>query len=191
MSLKRFLVCYLLWPVTFFSLFSLLSIPQNPIMSIPQAAAWKWILTEVWRSWFWQSTCSLAYITELLVERTTFKVFLEYDYHTRRRPDTNPRWSCHVWLHSKSSSSSSFCQHAEKWPTFKFHVSSFSFDVEFRVQKENEAYAKNKVMLCMSWEIEMGILDKLPEALYSFKTYAKDSEFESLAAALVHKHPCL
>ncbi|KAL6486211.1 hypothetical protein MHYP_G00056030 [Metynnis hypsauchen] len=79
---------------------------------------------------------------------------------------------------------------SDHWPS-QFPIPLFSYDVELRLQKANEDFKKNGMTLNVTRDIKMHILEKLAEAVYSYKAYPKDCELEKVACALVDKHPCL
>nr|XP_023649566.1 uncharacterized protein LOC111834473 [Paramormyrops kingsleyae] len=131
-------------------------------------------------------------IKELPADRVTLKVFWEVVFTPAE--DEVSLSDCTVdtaSVSSRTSSSTSSCPRAEQWPAV-FPIPDFSYDVEFRLQKENEVYEKTgRSALIVSREIKMEVLDKVAERIYSFKAYPTDADFESVAAALVRKHPCL
>lgn len=141
---------------------------------------------------FDNSLCNLMDIKELPADKVTLKVFWEVvftpaDDEASLSDFTVDTASVSSW----TSSSASSCHRAEQWPAV-FPIPDFSYDVEFRLQKENEVYEKTgKSALIVSREIKMEVLDKVAEHMYSFKAYPTDADFESVATALVRKHPCL
>lgn len=141
--------------------------------------------------------CNLVDISELPANKATLKVFwdifvtpVQNLVPEQEENETEMSDFTLDTASQSSSSSSSSGQRAEQWPA-KFPIPSFSFDIEFRLQKGNEAFKKSKDTLGVGREIKMEILDKVAEAIYSFKAYPTDSEFESVAVALVQKYPCL
>ncbi|KAG9276958.1 hypothetical protein AMEX_G6936 [Astyanax mexicanus] len=85
---------------------------------------------------------------------------------------------------------SSCMSRSDQWPS-QFPIPSFSYDVELRLQKANEEFKNNGTHLNVTRDIKMHVLEKLAEAVYSYKAYPKDSELEKVACALVDKNPCL
>ncbi|KAL7873971.1 hypothetical protein SRHO_G00049410 [Serrasalmus rhombeus] len=79
---------------------------------------------------------------------------------------------------------------SDQWPS-QFPIPLFSYDVELRLQKANEDFKKNGTTLNVTRDIKMHVLEKLAEAVFSYKAYPKDCELEKVACALVDKHPCL
>jgi len=45
--------------------------------------------------------------------------------------------------------------------------------------------------LKVSKELKHEILERLAESMYSYTAYPNNAQFESVAAALINKHPCL
>ncbi|KAL6480783.1 hypothetical protein MHYP_G00118160 [Metynnis hypsauchen] len=64
---------------------------------------------------------------------------------------------------------------SDQWPS-QFPVPLFSYDVELRLQKANEDLKKNGMTLNVTRDIKMHTLEKLAEAVYSYKAYPKDCE---------------
>lgn len=79
---------------------------------------------------------------------------------------------------------------AEQWPS-PFPVPLFSYDVELRLAKGNELFSESRTLLTMPREMKMDILDNIAQTIFSYKAYPKNPEIESVAAALIEKHPCL
>uniref|UniRef100_G3PMD1 Uncharacterized protein n=1 Tax=Gasterosteus aculeatus TaxID=69293 RepID=G3PMD1_GASAC len=74
------------------------------------------------------------------------------------------------------------------WPT-PFPIPKFSYDVELKLRKGNEAYEKSKKGIDVTRDMKMDILDKLAQAIIEFKSYPEKEELESVAS-LVLKYPC-
>lgn len=57
--------------------------------------------------------------------------------------------------------------------------------------KTNDAYEKTKKGIEVTRDMKMEILDKIAQAIFEIKSYPEKDELESVAAALIHKYPCL
>ncbi|KAL1268404.1 hypothetical protein QQF64_033767 [Cirrhinus molitorella] len=77
-----------------------------------------------------------------------------------------------------------------QWPT-PFPIPAFSYDIELRLLKGNEVYEKSKTLLNVSRDMRMDILDKIAQAVFSYKAYPNTKEIESVASAIITKYPCL
>ncbi|XP_051802174.1 sterile alpha motif domain-containing protein 3-like isoform X1 [Acanthochromis polyacanthus] len=76
------------------------------------------------------------------------------------------------------------------WPD-TFDIPYFPVDIEYRLRQGNLLYMRDKTYLQVSRDMKHEILEKLAEAIYSFKAYPCDQEFNDVATALIQKHPCL
>ena len=85
--------------------------------------------------------------------------------------------------------SSDDTQRSQGWPT-EFPIPRFSFDTELKLSKGNKEYEKDRTLLSPAGLIS-DILEKLAESIFRFKAYPTDLQFNSVARALVRKHPCL
>lgn len=81
-------------------------------------------------------------------------------------------------------------ENAEQWPS-QFQIPVFSYDVELRLAKGNELFKDSGALLTVPREMKIDILDNIANAVFSHKAYPKNQEIESVAAALIEKHPCL
>lgn len=79
---------------------------------------------------------------------------------------------------------------SQPWPAL-FSLLTFSYDVEQRLREGNDAFRKDGTLLSISRDMKSEILEKTAEAIYFFKAYPVNEEFESVAIALTQKHPCL
>lgn len=52
-------------------------------------------------------------------------------------------------------------------------------------------HAKTNKGLEVTRDMKMEILDKIAQAIFEIKSYHEKDELESVAAALIHKYPCL
>lgn len=132
--------------------------------------------------------CSLIDMGELPTARATVKIIpllmtesMPSTSHTSFTSDDTEILSTH-------SSSSSMRQ--EPWPEF-FHIPNFSVDVEFRLRQANLAYMRDKKHWNVPKDIKHGILEKLAETIYKFDIYPTIERLQSVALALISKHPCL
>lgn len=64
-------------------------------------------------------------------------------------------------------------------------------DIEYRLRQGNLLYMRDKTYLQVPRDMKHEILEKLAEAIYSFKAYPSDQEFNDVATALIQIHPCL
>ncbi|XP_047668779.1 sterile alpha motif domain-containing protein 3-like [Tachysurus fulvidraco] len=88
-------------------------------------------------------------------------------------------------IHSEPSATRS-----QPWPT-AFPIPIFTYDVELILRQGNEAFRKDGTLLSVSRDMKIDILTQLAETIYSYKAYPVNEEIESVAAALIEKHPCL
>lgn len=66
-----------------------------------------------------------------------------------------------------------------------FPLPTFSYDVELRLSHGNDAFRKDGTLLSISRDMKSEILEKIAEAMYSFKAYPDNEQFESAAIALI------
>lgn len=78
----------------------------------------------------------------------------------------------------------------KQWPEF-FHIPNFSVDVEYRLRQEDLIFMRDGTRTPLPRDMKHDILEKLAEAMYSFKAYPTDEEFASVAQSLTSKHPSL
>ncbi|XP_066497026.1 sterile alpha motif domain-containing protein 3-like isoform X2 [Hoplias malabaricus] len=76
------------------------------------------------------------------------------------------------------------------WPEV-FEIPTFSVDVEYRLRQASLIYIRDGTHLKVSKELKHEILERLAESMYSHTAYPNNAQFESVAAALISKHPCL
>lgn len=77
-----------------------------------------------------------------------------------------------------------------QWPT-PFLIPTFSYDVELRLKKGNEGYEANKIPVDVTRDMKNDILDKIAQAVFNITAYPSKHEVDSVAMALIRKHPCL
>lgn len=137
--------------------------------------------------------CNLTCVADLPKDKVTLKVlFTPF-------PDTLSDSSLDTAILSESSSpstsspiihSESSAARSQPWPT-AFPIPVFTYDVELRLRQGNEAFRKDGTLLSIPRDMKIEILEKLAENMYSYKAYPGNEEIESVAAALIEKHPCL
>lgn len=137
---------------------------------------------------FGKELCNLTDISELPPEKATLKVIYEAspdpdgsDVSLSSLDTASPRSSC------GSPGTSRRCS---AWPT-PFPIPTFSYDVELRVQKGNDVYKEKSTLFDVTRDIKCEILDKIAQAVFEVTAYPDRKEIESVAIALVNKHPCL
>nr|XP_033944583.1 uncharacterized protein LOC117450756 isoform X2 [Pseudochaenichthys georgianus]XP_033944584.1 uncharacterized protein LOC117450756 isoform X2 [Pseudochaenichthys georgianus] len=127
---------------------------------------------------FGNQLCNLTDIKELPAERATLKVlFTSSEVVSDSTLDT-------VSFDSPSSSQST------EWPD-PFVVPAFSHDVEYQLRAANDAYAQDQTVMVISKGVKSEILDRLADIISKITAYPNKDHYESVAKALVAKHPCL
>ncbi|KAL2083749.1 hypothetical protein ACEWY4_021522 [Coilia grayii] len=96
-------------------------------------------------------------------------------------PDSSHSLSSVIRAHRRSIS---------QWPT-PFPIPMFSYDVELILRKGNETFEKMGMTLPVTRDVKIEILEKLAQEIFAVKAYPEKHEYESVAAELVKKHPCL
>ncbi|KAK5618739.1 hypothetical protein CRENBAI_012654 [Crenichthys baileyi] len=71
------------------------------------------------------------------------------------------------------------------------YAEAFSYDVELKLRKGNETFERTKKGVSITRDMKMDILDKIAEAIFEVKAYPDQDQIESVASALITKHPCL
>lgn len=137
--------------------------------------------------------CNLKCVADLPKDKVTLKVL------STPCPDTLSDSSLDTAILSESSSpsTSSASTHSESsdarsqpWP-ITFPIPVFTYDMELRLRQGNEAFRKHGTLLSIPRDMKIAILEKLAETIYSYKAYPGNEEIESVASALIDKHPCL
>ncbi len=142
--------------------------------------------------------CNLNDIKELPAVKATLKVLWEEtsspldlsDATSVSSLDTASIASCQIDVQITESSASRNLRSVEQWPS-TFNIPTFSLDVELRLRKANEIYQQTKKTLSVPRDMKSEILDKLVQAIFEIKAYPDAYEIQSVASALVQKHPCL
>ncbi|XP_028439578.1 uncharacterized protein LOC114559221 [Perca flavescens] len=78
----------------------------------------------------------------------------------------------------------------QQWPQI-FPIPNFSVDVNHKLRQADLDYLNNGTRLVPSRDVKHDILEKISEAIYSFKAYPTDEQFTDVAKALISKHPSL
>ncbi|XP_057184230.1 sterile alpha motif domain-containing protein 3-like [Triplophysa rosa] len=137
--------------------------------------------------------CNLTCLADLPKDKVTLKVL------STPCPDTSSDSSLDTAILSESSSpltssasihSESYAARSQPWPT-AFPIPLFVYDAELRLRQGNEAFRKYGTLLSIPRDMKIEILEKLAETIYSYKAYPGNEEIESVASALIEKHPCL
>ncbi|XP_027019478.2 uncharacterized protein LOC113653841 [Tachysurus fulvidraco] len=131
--------------------------------------------------------CNLNNIKELPAEKATLRLLWEAVSPTQHTEDFNSVSSLDT---ASLSSNLRNLRSAEQWPS-TFNIPTFSLDVELRLRKANEVYQETKKPLNVPRDMKSQILDKIAQAIFEIKAYPDAYEIQSVAAALVEKHPCL
>lgn len=97
-----------------------------------------------------------------------------------------------AFLSSQSTASTgpSSSDHSTEWPN-PFAIPDFSHDVEFELRVANDAYAKDRAIMNVSNSLRSDILDRPADRISRITPYQTKDNLESVAKALVAKHPCL
>ncbi|KAK0137890.1 Sterile alpha motif domain-containing protein 3 [Merluccius polli] len=143
---------------------------------------------------FGNQLCNLTDISEIPPEKTTLRVL----YEASPDPDEADLSLSSLDTASLPSSSNSPRtsvgpspgRRSSLWPS-PFPVPNFSYDVELRLQKGNDVYKDRGTLLNITRDIKSEVLDKIAQAVFEVTAYPDRSEIDSVAMALVNKHPCL
>ncbi|KAI9537956.1 hypothetical protein NQZ68_019295 [Dissostichus eleginoides] len=122
--------------------------------------------------------CNLTDISELPREMLKLKIIMS-DYTL----DTGS-------LDTSSGSSGETSSRSKHWLD-PFTIPSFSYDIELKLRRGNEAYEKDGSLFTPTNDVKTDILDKVGRAMYDFNAYPTPKQVEDVAKALVEKHPCL
>ena len=93
-------------------------------------------------------------------------------------------------LQSPSAFIKNHLRSVSEWPS-PFPIPSFSYDVELKLHKGNEAYERTKKGISLTRDMKMDILDKIAQAVFEVKAYPDQDQIESVASALIGRHPRL
>ena len=122
--------------------------------------------------------CNLTDINDLPVERATLKVLFTDDAVV----SDSTLDTCSL---SSPSSDDSF-----DWPD-SFPIPQFSHDLELQLKDANCRYAKDGFVMMIPKGLKTDILDTLADSMSKISAYPGRQHYESVAKALVEKHPCL
>lgn len=86
--------------------------------------------------------------------------------------------------------STSSQERQKQWPEL-FDIPDFSVDVNYRLRQADLQFLRDGTHLKVSKELKHEILERLSESMYSYTAYPNNAQFESVALALISKHPCL
>ena len=78
----------------------------------------------------------------------------------------------------------------QAWPE-PFLIPQFSHDVELQLNEANSRYAKDGSVMVIPKGLKTDILDTLADSMSKITAYPERSHYESVAKALVEKHPSL
>lgn len=76
------------------------------------------------------------------------------------------------------------------WPLV-FPIPHFSYDSEIILQQANAEFHENRTRLSPSPKLKSHILEVLAEEIIKYKAYPTDLDLNTVAEALINKHPCL
>lgn len=131
--------------------------------------------------------CNLTNIGDL-PEKATVKVIpvlelVPFSMTDETLNDTHSTVDTEVLSHSS-------LERQTPWPEL-FHIPAFSVDIQYRLRQADLLYLRDGTHLKVSKELKHEILERLAESMYSYTAYPNNAQFESVAAALISKHPCL
>lgn len=137
---------------------------------------------------FGNELCNLTDISELPPEKATLKVI----YEASPDPDGSDVSLSSLYTASPPSSCGSpgTSGRCSAWPS-PFPIPTFSYDVELRLQKGNDVYKEKSTLFDITRDIKCEILDQIVQAVFEVTAYPDRKEIDSVAMALVNKHPCL
>lgn len=117
-------------------------------------------------------------IKDLPTDRATLKVLFTFSDSVS-----------HLTLDSASLSSPANASSVD-WPD-PFVIPDFSHDVELQLRVANDSYARDGTVIVIAKGVKSEILDKLADMISKYTPYPSKDHYESVAKALVAKHPCL
>lgn len=140
---------------------------------------------------FGNELCNLTDIKDLPSERATLKVLFTFSDSTLDTASLSSPSS--QSLRSPSSGTASpgpSSGDVTEWPD-PFIIPVFSHEVEFKLRVANDAYANDGAVMVISKSVKSEILDRLADCIAKITPYPTKKNIESVAKALVVKHPCL
>lgn len=132
---------------------------------------------------FGNALCNLTAMSELPAERAVLHIMWNCDSSPLNQSTSSVPSQDTLSVHSEDFRPS--------WTDSIHFLSPFSYNVELKLCKANDAYQKSKKGLAVTRDMKMEILGKIAQAIFEIKSYPEKEELESAAAALVHKYPCL
>ena len=93
-------------------------------------------------------------------------------------------------LSSTGSTSSSSPLRAKAWPA-SFTIPEFTYEAELHLRNAHEEFLRNGKCLIPTPKLKSVILESLSTEILKFKAYPSSAEFDTVAEALIKKHPCL
>lgn len=146
---------------------------------------------------FNNALCNLMDVNELSHERAILHVLLEESSRSVQQDSCDSGSSLDTASVSTVESPPSpsvlikkYLRSVSEWPS-PFPIPTFSYNVELKLRKGNEEFEKTKKGVNISRDMKMDILDKIAQAVFDIKAYPDQDQIESVASALVTKHPCL
>ena len=145
---------------------------------------------------FGNELCNLTDMKDLPTERATLKVLFTFlDPLSDSTLGTASRSSQSTTSRRLSSSSTTSPSPPSsgdltEWPD-PFVIPDFSHDVDFQLRVANDAYANDGTVMVVSKSVKSEILDRLADCITKITPYPTKNNVESVAEALVVKHPCL
>lgn len=130
--------------------------------------------------------CNLTDISELPREKLKLKVMVKAPPSSPQSDYTLDTGS----LDTSSGSSGETSGRSKHWPD-PFIIPSFSYDIELKLRRGNEAYEKDGSLLITANDVKTDVLDKVGRAMFDYNAYPTQKQVEDVAKALVEKHPCL
>lgn len=91
---------------------------------------------------------------------------------------------------TSSTSTTSSSLRTQAWPA-NFPIPEFTYEAELQLMKGNQEFLKNGTHLSPSTKLKSAILEALSTEILKFKAYPTSAEFDTVAEALIRRHPCL
>ncbi|XP_060770122.1 lactation elevated protein 1 homolog B isoform X3 [Neoarius graeffei] len=135
---------------------------------------------------FGNELCNLTDIKDLPTERATLKVLFTFSEPLSDSTLDTANLSSQSTVSPSPSSSGD----PTEWPD-PFVFPDFTHDVEFQLRVANDAYANDGAVMVVSKSVKSEILDRLADCITKITPYPTRDNIESVAKALVVKHPCL
>ena len=147
---------------------------------------------------FNNALCNLADISELPPERVILHILWDEPHELAVQEsdsvDSGSLDTSSVSSRDSDQSTSTFLKNSlrsiSEWPS-PFPIPAFSYDVELKLRKGNEEFKNTKKGINVTRDMKMDILDKIAQSVFVVKAYPDQDQIESVASALISKHPCL